>query len=449
MQDVENSRLKKQFKLIEEIVSNDIYNLGEQFFDAIATKLNEVLGADYTFIGKLTENKDKIETISLVNKTGQIDNIIYDLKHTPCENVVGQNPCLYPKNVTSLFPQDQLLIDMGIEAYVGVPLYDSKMEATGILVCLYENEIRETFSIESILMIFASRASAELEHMKLYAELDKYKQALERKVDERTKELNKKNTELELANKKLSKTLANLQTTQSQLIQSEKMASLGILTSGVAHEINNPLNYLMGSYVGLSNYFDKFDSYDKTNTDILLDSINVGVNRISSIVKGLNQFSRNNESMDEDCDIHEILNNCFTIVRSQSKHKTEFIKNYSNEQIIARGNAGKIHQVFLNILTNSIHALKDEGEVSATTHIRGENALIEILDNGRGIDKSIINKILDPFFTTKPPGEGTGLGLPISLSIIEEHRGTFNIESELNKGTKITITLPLKKLHHG
>lgn len=227
------------------------------------------------------------------------------------------------------------------------------------------------------------------------------------------------------------------------------MASLGILTSGVAHEINNPLNYLMGSYVGLSNYFDKFDSYDKTNTDILLDSINVGVNRISSIVKGLNQFSRNNESMDEDCDIHEILNNCFTIVRSQSKHKTEFIKNYSNEQIIARGNAGKIHQVFLNIFTNSIHALKDEGEVSATTHIRGENALIEILDNGRGIDKSIINKILDPFFTTKPPGEGTGLGLPISLSIIEEHRGTFNIESELNKGTKITITLPLKKLHHG
>lgn len=189
---IENSRLKKQFKLIEEIVSNDIYNLGEQFFDAIVTKLNEVLGADYTFIGKLIENKDKIETISLVNKTGQIDNIIYDLKHTPCENVVGQNPCLYPKDVTSLFPQDQLLIDMGIEAYVGVPLYDSKMEATGILVCLFENEIRETFSIESILMIFASRASAELEHMKLYAELDKYKQALERKVDERTKELNKK-----------------------------------------------------------------------------------------------------------------------------------------------------------------------------------------------------------------------------------------------------------------
>ena len=437
-------KLERKFKLIEETISNDIYNLGGLFFETIVTKLNEVLEADYTFIGKLTKNRDKVETISIVNKTGLIDNFIYDLKHTPCENVIGQTPCSYPKDVTTLFPQDQLLIDMGIEAYVGVPLYDSKKEPTGIIVCLYEKEIKDTFAIESILMIFASRASAELEHMKLYADLEKHKQELKRKVDKRTNELNTKNTELKLSNKKLSNTLESLKAMQSQLIQSEKMASLGILTSGVAHEINNPLNYLMGAFVGLSNYFDKFNSYDKAKTDFLIDSIFVGIDRISSIVQGLNQFSRNNENMDENCDIHSTLNNCFAMVHSQSKYKAEFIKNYSSEQIIVKGNSGKLHQVFLNILTNSMQALTDKGEISATTHIRGENALIEFLDNGGGIDTEIMNKVINPFFTTKPPGEGTGLGLSISLSIIEEHGGSLNIESELNKGTKVIVTLPLK-----
>lgn len=438
------SNLERKIKLIKDTISYDTYNLGGQFFDAIVTNLNEVLEADYTFVGELVPTMDKVETISLVNKTGLIDNFTYDLEHTPCENVIGQKPCSYPKDVALLFPKDQLLIDMGIEAYVGVPLYDSKKMPTGLLVCLYEKEIEDTDAIESILLIFASRASAELEHMKLYEKLDDNKQELERKVEERTNELNIKNKELELSNKKLSKTLENIKAMQLQLIQSEKMASLGIMTSGVAHEINNPLNYLMGASVGLSNYFDNFESCDKAKTDFLLDSINVGIDRISTIVKGLNQFSRSTENMDEDCDIHSILNNCFTILHSQLKDNAEFLKNYSSEQIMVKGNSGKLYQVFLNILTNSIQALTDKGEISTTTYIKGENALIEFMDNGIGIEKSIMNKVVTPFFTTKPPGKGTGLGLSISLSIIEEHGGSFDIESELNKGTKVIVTLPLK-----
>ncbi|MDO3694192.1 ATP-binding protein [Wenyingzhuangia sp. chi5] len=444
MSNKELSKLKKQLQLINETVSNDVYNLGEQFFEKIVLKLNKALDADYTFIGKLSENHNSVETLSLVNTKGVLENITYDLKNTPCQNVIGQNPCSYLKNIPELFPNDQLLIDMGIEAYVGVPLYDSKKEPTGILVCLFKNEIKDTYAIESILMIFASRASAELEHMKLYDALEKHKKKLESTVEYRTKELNKKNKELESSNQELAKTLESLQKAQIQLIQSEKMATLGILTSGVAHEINNPLNYLIGAQIGLSNYFENHQSLDPENTNILLESINVGVKRISNIVNGLNQFSRNNENMNEDCDIHSILNNCFEMLSSISKHKVDIIKKYSEVTILVQGNSGKLHQVFLNILSNSIQSITGHGKIEVVTKIKEREIIIEIEDNGHGIEKDILHKISDPFFTTKPPGQGTGLGLSISTSIINEHNGALKFDSEPNKGTKVTINLPLK-----
>ena len=121
------------------------------------------------------------------------------------------------------------------------------------------------------------------------------------------------------------------------------------------------------------------------------------------------------------------------------------IKKYSNDEIVLQGNSGKLHQVFLNIITNSIQAIADKGAVSATTYLSGERALIEISDNGKGMDESVLKKVLTPFFTTKSPGKGTGLGLSISFSIIKEHGGSIDIESKPNEGTKVLVTLPLKK----
>lgn len=443
MDKTELIKLKKQLQLVNDTVSNDVYNLGEEFFEKIVLKLNETLEADFTFVGKLSEDFQKIDTIAIVDKKGVIDNFTYDLKDTPCENVIGQHACSYPKEITQLYPKDQLLIDLGIEAYVGAPLFDSKKNPVGILVCLYKKEIKDIFAIESILMIFASRASAELEHLKLYKALEKHKNELESKVDERTKELNEKNTELKASNQKLAKTLQNLQKTQLQLVQSEKMATLGTLTSGVAHEINNPLNYIMGAYLGLVNYFDKYKSFDKKKTHIILKSINMGIDKISKIVNGLNQFSRNNDNMDEDCDLHSILNNSFEILNSQTKNTIKIIKNYSDKKIITKGNSGKLHQVFLNLFSNSIQAVSEKGIIKVTTKIDNKNVIIKIKDNGIGVDKKILDKIIDPFFTTKPPGEGTGLGLSIAISIIKEHNGILKIDSELNSGSEVLINLPL------
>ncbi len=435
----ENNKYKKQLELITQTVSNDVYNLGEQFFETIVLKLNEVLEADYTFVGELVEDRTKVQTISLVNKNGAIDNFIYDLEYTPCENVIGQTPCSYEKDVTLLFPKDQLLIDMGIEAYVGVPLYDSKKNPTGILVCLFENEIQDSFAIESILMIFASRASAELEHMKLYDSLHRIRQNLEFEIEAQT-------AEVKHQNKVLEETIENLKNTQNRLIQSEKMASIGVLTAGVAHEINNPLNFVKGAYDGFNNYFEEHQSKDKTRTDILMNSISAGIERISGIVKGLNQFSRANESMKESCDINLILNNCLAILKNQINHKIKVEKHFGKGPLFISGNSGKIHQVFLNILNNSIQALPEKGTIVLKTFLQNNTVKIEIIDDGIGITQEDQNRINDPFFTTKPPGEGTGLGLYITYAIVMEHNGSIDFESESNIGTTVSISLPLKPL---
>jgi two-component system NtrC family sensor kinase len=437
--------LEKRFQLIKDTVSNDIYNVGEKFFEVVVQKLNVVLEADYSFVGKLLENGKQIQTISLVNKKGVINNFTYDLQDTPCENVVGRYPCSYPKKVAELFPKDELLVDMGIEAYTGVPLYNSKKEPTGIIVSLYKREVPEIHDIESILMIFAARASAELEHMNLYARLEKNKQDLEKKVLERTKELRLNNKALKLTNKELSNTLEHLRATQSKLVQSEKMASLGFMTAGVAHEINNPLGYLSGAYFGLSKYFEEHGSNEKDKTEFLTNAINVGIERISAIVKSLNQFGRSNDNMNEKCDIHDIIENCLIMINHKIKHKITIKKNYSNKQVIINGNTGKIHQIFLNILTNSIQAISKKGEILIHTIIQNNKASIVIEDNGSGIHENDLKNITDPFFTTKSPGNGTGLGLSITYSIIKQHNGTIDFKSELLKGTRVTITLPLKQ----
>jgi PAS domain S-box-containing protein len=301
------------------------------------------------------------------------------------------------------------------------------------------------------------------EKKKIEKELEKYRKDLEILVKERTEELALANQELSAANeeyqaineelydknqiinnqnKELSAAMQHLKETQTQLVQAEKMASLGILTAGVAHEINNPLNFIMGGYVGFENYFNQTNQHSK-KLSILMNSIKTGIDRASTIVASLNQFSRSNESLDEKCDIHSIISNCIVMLNNRIKYRITVVEDFETEPFVLMGNVGKLHQVFLNILNNSIQAIIEKGDISISTKKQLKNLIITISDTGCGISDENLKKVTDPFFTTKRPGEGTGLGLTISYNIIREHNGKLEIHSEINKGTIVAVTLPL------
>lgn len=258
------------------------------------------------------------------------------------------------------------------------------------------------------------------------------------------------NTELEQAliearrSKELEVALKELKAAQSQLIQSEKLASLGILTAGVAHEINNPLNYILGGYTGLFNYFNRNTHTEEEKVQTLLESIKTGVDRAAEIVRGLNQFSREQNNFDEKCDVHAIVNNCLAMLNNQLKHRIEVKKDFSSESIVFQGNVGKLHQLFINILSNAEQAIQDEGFIAIHTFVENKQLHVHITDSGTGMDAKTLQSVTDPFYSTKEPGKGTGLGMSIALTIVNEHNGSLGFISNVGEGTTVKITFPLK-----
>jgi PAS domain S-box-containing protein len=300
------------------------------------------------------------------------------------------------------------------------------------------------------------------ERIKIEDELKNHRNELEILVNKRTeelqaanKELRSVNEELYFTNQKLEKqkdelknALQQLKETHGQLVQTEKMASLGILTAGVAHEINNPLNFIQGGIFKLEEIYEIYASQLKNDelNEVFKDAlnyVNIGITRTNDIVKSLTRLSRKSNDIKQPCNIHSIIENCLVILNYEIKYKCTVIKNFLSSELIIQGFEGKLHQVFLNILLNAVQSM-NKGTITIETSLspNTNNAQIKITDTGKGIDPEILNKIFDPFFTTKEPGEGTGLGLSIVYSIIREHNGSIIYNSAINKGTEVLIALP-------
>jgi len=241
--------------------------------------------------------------------------------------------------------------------------------------------------------------------------------------------------------------LNQLKETQDQLIQSEKMASLGILTAGVAHELNNPLNYIVGGYTAILNHLNEDEKLDKEEIKEYLDWIESGADRATNIVKSLNIFSRSNEDNTEVCDLHLIIDDCLLILQNKYRDRIMITKEYTDRPAKVLGNNGKLHQAILNLLSNAMDAISEKGEIKIETKFQKDRLNIVISDNGCGIPREDLKKVMDPFFTTKAPGVGTGLGLSITHSIIQEHEESITITSEVDKGTQVAIWLPKESRH--
>jgi PAS domain S-box-containing protein len=289
-------------------------------------------------------------------------------------------------------------------------------------------------------------------------ELEKYRNHLEILVKERTDELQVTNEELSATNEELSATneelyhqreelgttLDNLKKTQKQLIQSEKMASLGILSAGVAHEINNPLNFISGGISGIEKYIKENLREHEEHLSSLFNAIDEGVNRVSMIVNSLNRFSRQTDATNEHCKIHSVIDDCLVILYNQIKNRVQVVKNYTDQPFWLYCNTGKLNQAVLNILTNAAQAIEGNGMITISTKLNDEYLELTITDTGKGISNDALNKIFDPFFTTKDPGKGTGLGLSITYEIIKDMNGTIDYHSEEGLGTTVKVLLPVK-----
>jgi two-component system, NtrC family, sensor kinase len=293
---------------------------------------------------------------------------------------------------------------------------------------------------------------------------------LEEAVRERTAEITRTNAALQAE-------IDERKHLQGQLVQSEKLASIGQLAAGVAHEINNPIGYVLSNFVTLEDYltklFDMLTAYEsaernvsepavaarlrdkreqteleflKEDIPILMAESKQGITRVRQIVQDLKDFSRVDSTQDfQWANLHQGIEATLNIVASEIKYKADVIKEYGAIPDI-ECLPSQINQVVMNLLVNAAHAIGEQrGRITIRTGTEGEQVWLEVADTGSGIAPETLNRFFEPFFTTKPVGKGTGLGLSLSYGIVQKHQGRIDVDSVVGTGTTFRVTLPMRR----
>ncbi|SKA09330.1 His Kinase A (phospho-acceptor) domain-containing protein [Trichlorobacter thiogenes] len=303
------------------------------------------------------------------------------------------------------------------------------------------------------------------EEMKL---LRNYNEVLFNKLEAKMQELQKTIDE----QKKYEETMKAM---QAQIIQQEKMASIGQLAAGVAHEINNPMGFITSNLTSLGKYAERLDSYiaalqgsiysctnhpgldeldqlrQKLKVDYIVSDVNElinesldGANRVRRIVQDLKSFSRLDQAESTHANLNECLDTTINIAWNELKYISTLERQFGEiPEVVC--NPQQLNQVFLNLLVNAAQAMEQQGIITVKTWTEPGWVCVSVADTGKGMPKEVQNRIFEPFFTTKPAGKGTGLGLSISVDIIRKHHGEITVDSEAGKGTTFTVRLPVEK----
>ncbi|MBQ9244941.1 GAF domain-containing sensor histidine kinase [bacterium] len=392
--------------------TNDI----ETILSSALTEIHNLLGAFKTYFSMREKNDFKI-----TYKIPHDNNIIYDscsyeqdvINQIKCKKI-SVTPCIKEHlNSENVLPK-------GVKRII-IPVYN-KNRLLGIIVTFTKQKINVEDNIE-ILQSIAVQLSSSIIQAGLIQQLNK-------------------------KNKKLEKTLSELKNTQMQLINTEKMASIGQLVSGVAHEINTPLASISSNNMMINKILAGKNELDNNKIEILKELVSIDIeaaNRISDIVKSLKRFVRLDEAQFQEADINIELDLTLKLIAHETKNNIEIEKHYSVlPKVMCSVNM--MNQVFMNLLVNACHSINEKhekGKIIITTIADESNLIVKIKDNGMGISDDNKNKIFTPGFTTKKVGIGTGLGLSISKKIIEIHKGTISFTTKENEGTEFSVSIPL------
>ena len=379
-------------------------------------------------------------------------------------------------SASAQFAGDRYIITHQPKSALCIPI--SKQGKLIAILYLENNLTVGAFTSERVetLQIVTAQAAISIENARLYQQVENYSQTLEAEVERKTQELSQKAFDLEQA-------LKNLQQTQAQLIQSEKMSAVGQLVAGIAHEINNPVTFIHSNLQPTENYVkallnllelyqqeypDKSSAIQANIEEIelefiredltkILQSMKAGSERIKQIILSLRNFSRLDEADMKSVDLHAGLESTLLILQhrfqeSDNQPKVQVIKEYGNLPHVTCY-ASEMNQVFISIISNALDAIKQVSKtqnnpsIKIQTEVREKEWVrIAIADNGSGIPTHIQKRIFEPFFTTKPVGSGTGLGLSVSYAIIKKHGGKLTCDSTVSSGTIFEIEIPIKYL---
>ncbi|MEK7357527.1 MAG: HAMP domain-containing sensor histidine kinase, partial [Bdellovibrionota bacterium] len=269
--------------------------------------------------------------------------------------------------------------------------------------------------------------SVNVKVIEAYGERDYLRKNLEKEVERKTAELKAAMTELK--------------TTQAELVHSAKLASLGTLSAGIAHEINNSLNYVNGALQPLEKIFDRTaPSSDKEKISKLIAVMKDGLSLTLDIVKSLRTYTGLNQAKFNDVNIAQVVNSSLTILRNRIRGRITIESNVAAD-LTVHGSVVGLNQIFMNLISNAVDAMSEGGTLTISGERQGEFAHLVVKDSGVGMPKEVLDRIFEPFFTTKEVGSGTGLGLYIVRQEVQRHKGELKVESVPGKGTTFHITL--------
>jgi PAS domain S-box-containing protein len=390
--------------------------IGQGFFQTLVQHLALALRVKYVFVGAIRQgSKDRVKTLAVCAEGTLQPNFEYELGGTPCENVFEHQLCYYSSAVTKQFPEDVLLQEMGVDAYMGVPLFASTGESLGLMVALHDRPFQHSGLAASILQIYSTRAATELERL-------------------RTEE--------------------SLRISEQKLYQAQKMQALGNLAGGIAHDFNNVLTVIKGcSILALDNIAADSPTYED------IQEVQKAADRAAALTGHLLAFSRQQTISPRLIDINSAIFETTRMLGRILGEDVKIVLHLSPEAGCINADPGQFDQVVMNLAVNARDAMSQGGLLEFTTRKiaageprepsvalgSGEYILLQISDTGIGMDEATIRRIFEPFYTTKPLGKGTGLGLATVYGIMERIGGHIGVSSKPGQGTAFNLYFPSAK----